>query len=89
MKLLNVRYPVILTPAEDGYDVFIPGFNTNTKGGSREEAVEMALASIEMEALFMYDDHSSLPAPVGDETIFLEEGQILEHVVAEVPKEDY
>ncbi|MGI6204151.1 MAG: type II toxin-antitoxin system HicB family antitoxin [Anaerovoracaceae bacterium] len=89
MKLVNVKYPVILTPSEDSCEAYIPGFDTTTKGEDLEDALEMALASIEMEAMFMYDDHSSLPAPVGDESIFLKEGQVLEHVVAEVPEEDY
>lgn len=89
MKQVNVKYPVILTPSEGGCEAYIPGFNTTTKGEDEKDALEMALASIEMEAMFMYEDHSSLPAPVGDESIFLKEGQVLEHVVAEVPEEDY
>ena len=39
-------YPIILTPADGGYVVFIPDFQINTEGDSLTEAIEMARDAI-------------------------------------------
>lgn len=38
-------YPIILTPDEVGYTVYIPDFDINTEGDTLTEAIEMALFS--------------------------------------------
>lgn len=56
-------YPIILTPADGGYVVFIPDFQINTEGDSLTEAIEMARDAIGLMGIDMEDDGKSLPAP--------------------------
>lgn len=56
-------YPIILTPAEGGYVVFIPDFQINTEGDSLTEAIEMARDAIGLMGIDMEDDGKSLPTP--------------------------
>lgn len=56
-------YPIILTPDEPGYIVFIPDFNVNTEGESLTEAIEMARDAIGLMGIDYEDDGKELPAP--------------------------
>ena len=56
-------YPIILTPADGGYVVFIPDFQINTEGDSLSEAIEMARDAIGLMGIDMEDDGKPLPAP--------------------------
>ena len=56
-------YPIILTPADGGYVVFIPDFQINTEGDSLTEAIEMARDAIGIMGIDMEDDGKPLPAP--------------------------
>ena len=56
-------YPIILTPADGGYVVFIPDFQINTEGDSLTEAIEMARDAIGLMGIDMEDDDKPLPAP--------------------------
>lgn len=56
-------YPIILTPADGGYVVFIPDFQINTEGDSLTEAIEMARDAIGLMGIDMEDDGKPLPAP--------------------------
>ena len=55
-------YPVILTPDETGFTVFIPDFNINTQGDSLAEAIEMARDAIGPMGIDMEDDGKEIPA---------------------------
>ncbi len=54
-------YPIVLTPDEKGYTVFIPDFNINTEGDSLTEAIEMARDAIGLMGIDMEDDGESIP----------------------------
>nr|DAU87195.1 MAG TPA: hypothetical protein [Caudoviricetes sp.] len=56
-------YPIILTPDEPGYIVFIPDFNINTEGESLTEAIEMARDAIGLMGIDYEDDRKELPVP--------------------------
>lgn len=56
-------YPIILTPDEPGYIVFIPDFNVNTEGESLTEAIEMARDAMGLMGIDYEDDGKELPAP--------------------------
>ncbi len=56
-------YPVILTPDEPGYVVFIPDFNINTEGYTLTEAIEMARDAISLMGVDYEDRHKELPTP--------------------------
>ncbi len=72
-------YPVILTPDETGFTVFIPDFNINTQGDSLAEAIEMARDAIGLMGIDMEDDGKEIPAasainevkPAGGEVVSL------------------
>ncbi len=56
-------YPIILTPDEGGYLVYIPDFEINTEGDTLTEAIEMARDAIGLMGIDMEDDRKSLPTP--------------------------
>ncbi|MBR2589532.1 MAG: type II toxin-antitoxin system HicB family antitoxin [Clostridia bacterium] len=56
-------YPILLTPDEGGYSVYIPDFDINTQAGSLAEAMEMARDAIGMVGIALEDDKKPLPAP--------------------------
>ncbi|MCI8332649.1 MAG: type II toxin-antitoxin system HicB family antitoxin [Clostridiales bacterium] len=56
-------YPIILTPDDVGYVVYIPDFNINTQGDTLTEAIEMARDAIGIMGIDMEDEHEELPAP--------------------------
>lgn len=55
-------YPIILTPEEKGFTVFIPDFNINTQGDDLTEAIEMARDAIGLVGIDMEDDGKTIPA---------------------------
>lgn len=56
-------YPVILTPDEVGYVVYIPDFDINTEGDNLTEAIEMARDAIGIMGIDYEDDKKELPTP--------------------------
>lgn len=56
-------YPIILTPEEEGFTVFIPDFNINTQGNDLTEAIEMARDAVGLMGIDMENDSKVLPAP--------------------------
>ncbi len=56
-------YPIVLTPDEVGYVVYIPDFNINTEGDTLTEAIKMARDAIGIMGIDMEDDKKDLPAP--------------------------
>lgn len=56
-------YPVILTPDEPGYIVYIPDFDINTEGNSLTEAIEMARDAIGIVGIDMEDENKDFPEP--------------------------
>ena len=56
-------YPVVLTPCEGGYVVYIPDFNINTQGDTLTVALEMAKDAIGIIGIEMEDRKQALPTP--------------------------
>ena len=56
-------YPIVLTPDEVGYVVYIPDFNINTEGDTLTEAIKMARDAIGIMGIDMEDDRKDLPTP--------------------------
>lgn len=56
-------YPIVLTPDDVGYVVYIPDFNINTEGDTLTEAIEMARDAIGLMGIDMEDDKKELPQP--------------------------
>ena len=63
VRLMKNSYPIILTPEEEGFTVFIPDFNINTQGNDLTEAIEMARDAVGLMGIDMEDDSKVLPAP--------------------------
>ena len=60
---MKQSYPVILSPDEPGYCVYIPDFDANTQGNNLTEAIEMARDVIGLLGIDMIDEKRALPAP--------------------------
>lgn len=56
-------YPVILTPAETGYVVYVPDLKINTEGENIANAMEMARDAIGLWAICEEDMGHSIPEP--------------------------
>lgn len=56
-------YPIILTPEDNGFTVFIPDFDINTQGRDLTEAIEMARDAIGLMGIDMEDDGEEIPIP--------------------------
>lgn len=70
-------YPVILTPEEKGFTVYIPDFDINTQGNDLTEAIGMARDAIGLMGIDMEDDQKELPIPRALETIKASNGEIV------------
>lgn len=68
-------YPVILTPADKGFIVYVPDFNINTEGENLADAIYMARDAIGLWGITQEDlgkkipDPSSLPQPTAENEI--------------------
>lgn len=56
-------YPVILTPSDNGYVVYVPDFNVNTEGSDPDEALYMARDVIYTMGLVYRDEKKPYPEP--------------------------
>ena len=70
-------YPIILTPEEKGFTVFIPDFNINTQGDDLTEAIEMARDAIGLMGIDMEDDGKTIPAASSAKDVKPAEGEII------------
>lgn len=70
-------YPIVLTPEEKGFTVFIPDFNINTQGDDLTEAIEMARDAIGLVGIDMEDDGKSIPAASSAKDIKHAEGEFI------------
>lgn len=55
-------YPVILTPAEHGYVVYVPDFDINTEGKDAADAVDMARDAIGLCGICRQDAGEKIPS---------------------------
>lgn len=70
-------YPIILTPDETGYTVFIPDFNINTQGDDLTEAIEMARDAIGLMGIDMEDDGKTIPDASSAKDVKANTGEIV------------
>ncbi len=56
-------YPVVLTPAERGYVVYVPDLQINSEGSDIAEAIEMARDSIGLWGITEQDSDRKIPEP--------------------------
>lgn len=56
-------YPIILSPCNSGYVVYIPDFNINTQGDDVADAMEMARDAIGLIGIELEDQGRKLPIP--------------------------
>lgn len=56
-------YPIVLTPEEKGFTVYIPDFDIYTQGNDLTEAIGMARDAIGLMGIDMEDDHKEIPIP--------------------------
>ena len=70
-------YPIIFTPDDKGYTVYIPDFNANTQGKNLTEAIEMARDAMGIMGIDMEDDGIVLPEPSSAVTITVPENSFV------------
>ena len=58
----KIAYPVVLTPDERGYLVYVPAFNIDTSGRDMADAMEMARDAIGIVGIEYQDQGKDLPA---------------------------
>lgn len=80
-------YPIVLTPDEPGFVVYIPDFNINTEGNDLTEAIEMARDAIGLMGITMEDEKQSLPTPSDVENVQTEPGEFI--TLVDVDFSDY
>lgn len=71
---MKKAYPIVLTPENDGYTVYIPDFYANTQGEDLAEAIEMARDAIGLMGVDMEDDKKALPTPSSAKEIKADNG---------------
>lgn len=75
-------YPVILTPCEGGYVVYIPDFNINTEGKTITDALEMAKDAIGIIGIELEDRKEALPMPADIKSVAKENEDDIVSLVA-------
>ena len=76
-------YPIILTPDNPGFVVYVPDFDIYTQGKDLTEAIEMAQDAIGLMGIDYEDDGKSLPAPSEPGKISKKDDDILTLVVVD------
>ncbi len=87
MKSNKLVYPIVLTPDDYGYLVYIPDFDNNTEGSSLAEALFMARDAIGMLGLSYEDVNKKLPKPSAIEDITCNPNEI--KTLIDVDLEEY
>ena len=62
---MKAVYPIILTPAERGYVVFVPDLDINTEGDDLADAIEMARDAIGIWGITEEDAGRKIPKASG------------------------
>ena len=60
---MKQAYPIILTPSENGYVVYVPDLDINTEGQDLADAIDMAADAIGLWGLSARDLGREIPAP--------------------------
>ncbi len=70
-------YPIVMTPDQRGFVVYIPDFDINTEGDTMAEAMEMARDAIGLMGIDMEDDKKTLPLPTDVKNVNIKKGDIV------------
>lgn len=70
-------YPIILSPEDDGYIVYIPDFEVGTQGETIADAMEMARDAIGLMGIDLEDDGKEIPKPYSMTMTDIKKGDIL------------
>lgn len=62
---MKTVYPILLTPAERGYVVYVPDLEINTEGGDLADAIEMARDAIGLWGISEEDAGREIPKASG------------------------
>ena len=62
---MKTVYPIILTPAERGYVVYVPDLEINTEGDDLADAIEMARDAIGLWGISEEDAGRKIPMASG------------------------
>ena len=79
---MKYAYPIVLTPAKQGYVVYVPGLEINTEGDSIANAIEMAEDAIGLWGITAQDMGNDIPA-VSDKLPVCAEGEIAAFAVVD------
>lgn len=60
---MKTAYPIILTPADTGFLVYIPDLDINTEGHNVADAIEMASDAISLWGISTQDMGKEIPPP--------------------------
>lgn len=63
---MKKAFPIILTPAENGFVVYVPDLDINTEGSSIADAIEMAEDAIGLVGITRQDMGQEIPDPSAD-----------------------
>ena len=74
---MKCTYPIVLTPDESDYVVYIPDFDANTSGKTLADAIEMARDAIGIMGIVMEDDGKRLPKSSAMDAVRRKEGEIV------------
>lgn len=74
---MKKAYPILLTPEETGFTVYVPDFDINTQGENLTDAIEMARDAISLMGVDMEDDGKALPSPSSPGAIKAAAGEIV------------
>lgn len=61
--MFKEAYPIILSPDDDGYEVYSPDFDIYTQGSNIAEAIYMARDAISLVGVTLQDQGKDLPLP--------------------------
>ena len=60
---MKSAYPIILSPADKGFVVYVPDLDINTEGTTIAEAIEMSRDAIGLWGICQQDEGNEIPTP--------------------------
>lgn len=79
---MKAAYCSILTPAENGYVVYVPDLDINTEGESIEDAIAMTEDAIGLWGITMQDMGKEVPAP-SHKAYSVKDGEIASYILVD------
>ena len=79
---MKTAYPIILTPADIGYVVYVPDFQINTEGRDIADAIDMAVDAIGLCGIARQDMGQEIP-PASSSIPKCDEGEIAAFAVVD------